>query len=95
MNQKNLTTQVKNSANRLTIKDLPAEMVELSDEALSQVCGGIYVRSSGLIVNGMFKGGGGTGGSSTYENHSLSDAADPAIYIEYGTLNSPFGNGRM
>jgi hypothetical protein len=39
MNKKNLTTQMNNSANRLTIKDLPAEMVEMSDEALSQVWG--------------------------------------------------------
>jgi hypothetical protein len=40
MKQKNLTTQMNNSANRLIIEDLSAEMVELSDEVLSQVCGG-------------------------------------------------------
>jgi len=39
MNKKNLTTQMNNSANRLTIKNLPAEMVEISDEDLSQVWG--------------------------------------------------------
>ena len=40
MSKENLTTQAKNFATHLTIEDLPAEIVELSDEALSQVCGG-------------------------------------------------------
>jgi hypothetical protein len=82
MNQKNLTTQMNNSANCLTIKDLPAEMVELSDEALSQVWGGVYVRPSDLIFNGMVKlggGGAGTGGDDTCDNHTSSDAIDSVI----------------
>jgi hypothetical protein len=40
MNRKSLTPQGNDFGNRLTIKDLPIEFVELPDEALSQVCGG-------------------------------------------------------
>jgi hypothetical protein len=50
MPKKNLTNQANNSANRLTIQDVFAELIELSNEALSQVWGGIkpadpYMRS--------------------------------------------------
>jgi bacteriocin leader peptide (microcyclamide/patellamide family) len=40
MDKKNLMSQIAQPANRLTIKDLPVELIELSDEALSQVWGG-------------------------------------------------------
>jgi hypothetical protein len=40
MNEKNLMIQTNDSVNSITDQDLSAEMVELSDEALSQVCGG-------------------------------------------------------
>jgi hypothetical protein len=40
MNKKNLMIQTNDSVNSITDQDLSAEMVELSDEALSQVCGG-------------------------------------------------------
>jgi hypothetical protein len=40
MNKKNVTTQANDSENRFTIKDLPVELAELSDETLSKVCGG-------------------------------------------------------
>jgi hypothetical protein len=40
MNKKNSMIQTNDSVNSITNQDLSAEMVELSDEALSQVCGG-------------------------------------------------------
>ena len=40
MNKKNSMIQTNDSVNSITDQDLFTEMVELSDEALSQVCGG-------------------------------------------------------
>lgn len=40
MKKKNITPQIAKSVNCLSIQDLPVELVELSDEALSQVYGG-------------------------------------------------------
>jgi hypothetical protein len=40
MNKKNSMIQTNDSVNSITDQDLSAEMVELSDEALSQVWGG-------------------------------------------------------
>ena len=40
MNKKNLTTQANNSVSPLTVKHPPADMVELSEEEMSQITGG-------------------------------------------------------
>ena len=63
MNKQNVTTQANDSGDRLTIKDLPVELAELSDEALSQVCGGIITDLSQFIFNGSLRFGGGGDGS--------------------------------
>jgi hypothetical protein len=60
MHKKKLTTQANDSSsNRIAIQDLSTEMVELSDEVLSQVCGGINANLSQFIINGILAGGGG------------------------------------
>jgi hypothetical protein len=80
MHKKNLKTQANDSPSHLTIEDLPTEFVELSDEALSQVCGGINVALSQFIFNGMLMLGGGGGGKIVaLQLPSLSDAVNPAM----------------
>jgi hypothetical protein len=40
MNKKNLIVRIANPVNRITIDDLPAEMVELSEKNLQEIFGG-------------------------------------------------------
>jgi hypothetical protein len=46
MQKKNLTAQIAKSVDCLSIENLPVELVELSDEALSQVYGGLETREA-------------------------------------------------
>jgi bacteriocin-like protein len=54
MKKKSLISQMVNPVNRLTIQDLPAKLVEMSEEDLQQIVGGLSVGSGGV-------GSGGTG----------------------------------
>jgi len=51
MEQKNLITQANDSANHLTLQDVSAELVELSEKDLEQIFGG--VRSDGGPGDGV------------------------------------------
>jgi hypothetical protein len=65
----------------MAIQDLSAEMVELSDEALAQMRGGINFNLSQFIFNGMLRFGGGGGNHELIPLQHLNsiDAPDPAM----------------
>jgi putative ATP-grasp target RiPP len=60
MNKKNSMSQMVNSVNRITIQDLSAELVELSEEDLQQVIGG---KAAEWTISGSISYKDGWGGS--------------------------------
>jgi len=90
MHKNDLITQTNDSSNHIALQDLSTEMVELSDEALAQVHGGINLNLSKFIFGERLRFGGG-GGSREFiplqRPHSI-DAPGPN---DGGSSEVPWG----
>ena len=57
MTKKTLITQTKDSPIPITIKDLPTEMIELSEKELQQIAGGSFSTDvAPILIGGFFIG---------------------------------------
>ena len=82
MDKKDLMSKRNGSGNRFAIQNLSAEIVELPDEALSQVCGGIFSASLSQFIRNEILVGGGGGNHEIIPFQYLNsiDAPEPGVF---------------